>query len=128
MSDILVTATALPLPVDTLPESDHKTSPDLAMPVYDDWIRQAFSVLLSTTDGEKSFVEMTDHLATIVDFVERLQGRFFEAMTSKESQYLAAFKEHLTAMSVQLETMRREVGRGLCSLLRVNGEISLSKS
>lgn len=111
MSVTLVTATALPLPVDVQPQPDRKKSEVKdELVVYDGWIREAFNVLLSTTEGEKSFIEMTDHLTTIVDFVERMQGRFNETMTSKEAQYLAAFKEHMTAMSVQLETMRREVG------------------
>lgn len=75
-------------------------------------ISAAFDVLRSTAEGEKSLLAILEQMGGMVGFVDDLQGRVKEVMQMKDVQYLLAFKEHMTAMSLQLEQLRREVGGG----------------
>lgn len=109
MKSVLVTAT-LPLP-----NNQAKDAEMTPVPTEDQREEakrlglQAFSVLLSTAEGERSYELIESKLGEVVGFVGEMQIKFMEAMQAKDSQYLAAFKEHMTAMTVQLEKMRREV-------------------
>ena len=60
---------------------------------------------------KKTLSTVLQGLSSMVGFVEGVQARVVEVMQLKDVQYLVAFKDHMTAMSLQLEQLRREVGR-----------------